>query len=217
MLRIASFVRKKDDHHFHRMLGPYPDVRLLNARVEPVALSTAHALLLTGGSDVSKPFLRQPVPDPSLIENDEPGRDEWDFAALEHATRARLPVFAICRGLQVLNVARGGTLTLHIDGHDDTDENLAHDLRFAPGVSSQIAAVNSSHHQAVNTLAAGLRVEAWCAADEIIEQVRGAGPDWVLAVQYHPERSETYRPLFDEFVAVVRQHARGGLPAAGKT
>jgi gamma-glutamyl-gamma-aminobutyrate hydrolase PuuD len=60
--------------------------------------------------------------------------------------------------------------------------------------------VNSSHHQAIDQLGTGLVVESWCATDDVIEEVRLMDYPWAYAVQYHPERDERYRPLFDDFV-----------------
>ena len=75
-------------------------------------------LLLTGGNDISQEFLRQPVPDPSVLEDGDPPRDEWEFAATRNAIERGLPILAICKGMQVLNVVLGGTLRLDISGHN---------------------------------------------------------------------------------------------------
>ncbi len=76
-------------------------------------------LLLTGGSDIAPEFLRQEIPDPSVIDtNTDPARDRWEFQATKEALERQLPIFAICKGLQVFNVALGGTLRLDIPGHD---------------------------------------------------------------------------------------------------
>ena len=76
-------------------------------------------LLLTGGSDITPEFLRQENVDPALIDKDDldPKRDRWEFEAISEALTRGLPILAICRGIQVLNVAMGGTLKLDIPGH----------------------------------------------------------------------------------------------------
>jgi putative glutamine amidotransferase len=163
------------------------------------------ALLLTGGSDISLGFLRQPVPDPSLIHDADPPRDELEFPLLERALAARLPVFAICRGFQVLNVARGGTLHLDIPGHDHDRFNNVQKLHYEPEAPVRIAQVNSSHHQALDRLGDGIKVVARHEGDDVIEQVRLEGYPSLLAVQYHPERHELYQPLFDLFAGQVRK------------
>src|SRR5215212_4581780 len=76
-------------------------------------------LLLSGGPDVAPEFLHQPVPDPSILDTDmEPERDRWEFAATKDALERQLPIFAICKGMQLFNIALGGTLHLDIPGHN---------------------------------------------------------------------------------------------------
>ncbi|PYL31956.1 MAG: hypothetical protein DMF35_09305, partial [Verrucomicrobia bacterium] len=83
-----------------------------------VATAEADGLLLTGGSDIAPEFLKQPVPDPSVLEKDvDVARDRWEFAAVDAALARGLPVLAICKGMQLLNVGLGGTLKLDIPGH----------------------------------------------------------------------------------------------------
>ena len=183
-------------------------MRLWNARAGVVP-RRIDGLLLTGGHDISREFLRQPVPDPRLIEDPDPARDAWEFAILRDALRQRLPLFAICRGLQVLNVALGGTLHLDIPNHDKLRLQNVQPLRYAKGAALQIPRVNSSHHQALDQLGDGLEVEAWCADDDVIEQARLRDYPFGLVVQYHPERDPLYQPLFDAFVEQVR-HATCG-------
>jgi putative glutamine amidotransferase len=201
---IATWIRECDEALFQRVLELYPEISCWNARTQPVP-DEIDGLLLTGGSDISRDFLRQPVPDPSLIEDADPARDAWEFPALARALAARQPIFAICRGMQVLNVALGGTLHLHIPGHDDAKYANVQELRYIPDAPIQIARVNSSHHQAIDRLGKGLRVEAWFG--EVIEQVRLENYPFALGVQYHPERDPLYRPLFDSFAEQVTREA----------
>jgi putative glutamine amidotransferase len=200
---IATWIRPCDEAAFARMFAPYENVRLRNARAEKIP-PRFDALLLTGGEDISPKFLRQPVPDPALIENPDPIRDAWEFPILQQALRDRLPLFAICRGMQVLNVALGGTLHLHIPGHDANKFDNIQPLDYEPDATVRIPRVNSSHHQALDRLAPGLRIEARHRGDNIIEQVRLDDHPYALGVQYHPERDEIYRPLFDRFVAEIK-------------
>ncbi len=204
MKSVATWIRECDEAPFARVFSAYPGLRLWNARTEKVPEEIS-GLLLTGGSDISAEFLRQPVPDPKLIEDADPARDAWEFPALARALEKRLPVLAICRGLQVLNVALGGTLHLDIPQHDSDKFNNVQPLRYVPGAPIQFARVNSSHHQALDRLGEGVVVEAWHAEDGTIEQAHLRDYPFGLAVQYHPERDPLYRPLFDAFAEQVER------------
>ena len=164
-------------------------------------------LLLTGGSDISQEFLRQKVADPSLLSKDmDPERDRWEFEAVQEALSRGLPILAICKGLQVFNVALGGTLKLDIKGHNLPEQRHrdVQPLRSAHRASHRFSKVNSAHHQAIERLADDLEAEAWCAHDGIIEQVRLQKYPFGLAVQYHPERSRVYNSLFEDFLSRVK-------------
>ena len=165
-------------------------------------LEQMDGLLLTGGSDISPEFLRQKVVDPSLLDKHiDPERDHWEFAAVQEALGRGLPIFAICKGLQVFNVALGGTLKLNIKGHNlpeqrDREIQL---LRHARRASHRFPKVNSAHHQAIERLGDDLEIEAWSAHDGIVEQIHLRKYPFARAVQYHPERSRIYDALFEDF------------------
>lgn len=205
MPNLLTWVRERDDERFAWIFAEHPEVRVQNARGQAVDLQTMDALLLTGGPDVSADFLRQEIPDASLIQDAEPERDAWEFAALRHALDAGKPVLAICKGVQVLNVALGGTLHLDIPNHDAPETKFGNiqPLRFAAAPTQRFEHVNSSHHQALDRLGDGLEIEAWSATDDIIEQVRRRHYPYCFGVQYHPERDPLYRPLFDDFFARI--------------
>src|SRR3954469_17781713 len=119
MPKLATWVRSKDEKWFNPFFERHPELEILNARDANISLEDASGLLLTGGADIAQEFLRQPVPDPSVLEKDaDPKRDEWEFAAVREALTLGLPVLAICKGLQVLNVALDVTLRLDIRGHN---------------------------------------------------------------------------------------------------
>ena len=209
MPKLATWIRPKDERVFAPWFAARPDLDVVNARLLAPAgegdafPADADGLLLTGGPDISAEFLRQPVPNPALIEDAQPERDRWEFAALRAALAREAPVFAICKGHQVLNVALGGTLHLDIPMHQDPtlrDGDLQ-PLRYADDAPPEprFAAVNSSHHQAIDRLGDGLKIEAWSATDGIIEQVRLLDYPYALGVQFHPERNAIYAPLFDAF------------------
>ncbi len=160
-------------------------------------------------------------------------REQADFLLLEEAYRAKKPVLCICYGLQSLNVFRGGSLIQHIPDFlpDATRGKVNHEAgrKVAVAHSVEIVAgslladvigdggksdrllvpVNSSHHQSADNVGEGLRVVARCPDDEIVEALDGSTKDhFVLAVQWHPERSvdndEPSRRIFRAFVETTR-------------
>jgi putative glutamine amidotransferase len=205
MLKIATWIRERDQVPFATMLAEFPQVRLCNARVIEVDLNSIDGLLLSGGDDISAAFLCQSEINPGLILDPDPSRDEWEFGALNLALERGMPTLAICRGLQVLNVGLGGTLRLDIPNHDFLDVVCAHTLRHSSCARHRFQAVNSTHHQALDRVASGLTVEAWSPGDDVIEQVRMNRQPWTVGVQYHPERHLNYRPLFADFIAHASQ------------
>ena len=201
MLKVASWIRACDQASFERAFADFPELKLENARLEPIDLTMVDGLLLSGGEDISANFLRQAALDPAMIIDADPLRDEWEFEALKIALERNLPLLAICRGIQVLNVALGGTLRLDIPNHDVIEMDRVHPLRHSSCARHRFEAVNSTHHQALDQVASGLTVEAWSPTDDIIEQVRMDRGAWTAGVQYHPERHPRYRPLFQDFAS----------------
>jgi putative glutamine amidotransferase len=109
--------------------------------------------------------------------------------------------------MQLLNVALGGTLRLDISGHN-LPEQREHDiqpLRNDRSAAHRFPQVNSSHHQAIDRPGDNCMVEAWCATDDVIEQMRLTDRSFGLAVQYHPERGTIYGQLFDDFLGRVER------------
>jgi putative glutamine amidotransferase len=153
-------------------------------------------LVLAGGTDIDAALYgaaRHP-------ETGEPDcdRDRVEVALLREALERDLPVLAICRGMQMLNVALGGTLAQHIEGHRCPGEANAHGVSIAAG--SRLdgilgTAVNSRHHQCVARLADGLLVVGR-APDDVVEAVELVGKHFVVGVQWHPEdRAEDWKLL----------------------
>lgn len=160
-------------------------------------LAPVAGLVLTGGEDVA-PARYGATPHPKLQAPD-PARDAIELALFAEAHRRRLPVLAICRGIQLVNVALGGTLYQDLPSerpgpvaHEGTATR--HDLRIAAGslvgrtLNAPRTSVNSRHHQAIRDLAPLLKASAW-AEDGVIEAVEPADPEapWLLGVQWHPE------------------------------
>jgi putative glutamine amidotransferase len=207
MLNVATWIQPKDEKWFNRVFSNYPEIRLCNASVENVALEEMNGLLLSGGSDIAPEFLNQPVPDPSILDKAiDRIRDRWELKTTRKTLALELPVLAICKGMQLFNVALGGTLRLDITGHNAPEmrDYDVQPLRTTTSAAHRFEKVNSSHHQAVDQLGDGLEVEAWSETDEIIEQIRLREYPFAIGVQYHPERGEIYGALFADFVAHVK-------------
>src|SRR3954447_9126505 len=207
MPKLATWIREKDQKWFRPFLDSEPEIQVLNALGQPVDMADADGLLLTGGADIAPELLRQEVPAGIELDTDiDLERDRWEFAAVSEAMSRALPIFAICKGMQVLNVALGGTLKLDIRGHraPEMKEHDIQPLRHDRAARHRFEKVNSSHHQAVDRLAEGFVVEAWCEDDDIIEQMRLANHPFAVGVQYHPERGRIYNSLFRDFFSRVK-------------
>jgi len=207
MPNLATWIRPKDAKWFRPIFRKHPEIKVWNARNHDVRLDEMDGLLLTGGSDISPRFLHQEVFDPSLLDkHTDPERDRWEFAAVQEALTRGVPIFAICKGLQLFNVAIGGTLKLDIKGHNlpEQRDREIQPLRHARRASHRFSKVNSAHHQAIERLGDDLEVEAWSAHDGIVEQIHLTKYPFARAVQYHPERSRVYDSLFEEFFARVK-------------
>jgi putative glutamine amidotransferase len=200
--------------------------RVLEVSESPRAvIDTIDGVLLTGGGDVDPAFYGQER-HPSTYDA-EPGRDEFEIDLARRALEADLPVLAICRGSQVLNVAAGGTLVQDIPSALKTDlthvlelpkDGVAHDIHIVSDTrlhaamggavdASSACHVNSRHHQSVGTLGRSLVASA-TAPDGVIEGIEAPEARFCVGVQWHPEnfwRTGEFRPLFDAFVAAARE------------
>jgi putative glutamine amidotransferase len=199
MSNLATWIRDCDEHWFIPLFARWPDIVIHNARERQVDVHAMDALLLTGGGDISAEFLTQKVTEPKCIIDTDSLRDRWEFCALREILAAKKPLLAICRGLQVLNVVTGGTLYLDIRDHDIAETTNIQKLRYDSAAIHRFNAVNSSHHQAIDTLGHGIAVEGWSSTDDIVEQARLRDYSFGIGVQYHPERHSQYRSLFDDF------------------
>jgi putative glutamine amidotransferase len=187
------------------------------------------ALVLGGGVDVNPSLYGAETLSGGGVEVDDE-RDAIDFALLEEALREKRPVLGICRGLQVINVALGGTLVqdlpierpspvVHQNPEDPPEKTRRdHTVTVAPGTRlAAIAgagelAVNSRHHQAIAKLAPGLEISA-TAEDGVPEAVESDRDGWLVAVQWHPENlagDPAAAGLFAEFVAAAARRAKRG-------
>lgn len=187
---------------------------------DETAIQTMDGLILTGGSDVEPE--RYGFADPDTLCETHAGRDDAEWEILRIALERRLPILAICRGMQLLNVFQGGSLVAHLPAtadhrlHDEQRHPIAAEPRSALAVlvGQHAGEVTSSHHQAVDRLGNGLQVAARH-ADGTIEAIEWSSPmrkPWLAAVQWHPERMGLDEPfsgaLYRGFLqAVVIQQA----------
>jgi gamma-glutamyl-gamma-aminobutyrate hydrolase PuuD len=211
-------------YRHHSEVTPYADA-IAAAGLDPhlvragadVHLDGSAGLLLTGGTDVEPALYGEDA----LPETDEPDRerDLVEKRLIDETLAADIPVLAICRGLQLLNVHLGGTLYQHLPTTDrhvrrTPDRGLpAHSVSITPGTLLAGVAgrerwqVNSRHHQAAKTLGAGLVVCAVDPEDGVIEAVELRGRRFCLAVQWHPENQAVndaeQRKIFQSFTEAV--------------
>jgi putative glutamine amidotransferase len=166
------------------------------------------ALVLAGGADIDPATYGEP-PHPETGGTC-PERDAFEVALARRAIARELPVLGICRGMQLLNVALGGTLIQHVPddvGHTDhrrtlgSFENADHDVRLAPGSLAARATgelvhhTKSHHHQAVARLGEGVVESGWSVLDGLCEAIEVPSHPWALGVQWHPEVDARSRVL----------------------
>ncbi|MFF0890976.1 gamma-glutamyl-gamma-aminobutyrate hydrolase family protein [Streptomyces sp. NPDC001046] len=162
------------------------------------AVARLDGVVVAGGPDVEPVRYgaqREPRTGPPA-----PERDAWELALIDAALAAGVPLLGICRGMQLLNVALGGTLVQHIDGHAEVVGVFGgHTVKPVPGslygrVVPEETFVPTYHHQAVDRLGEGLVPSAY-AADGTVEAVELPSAPWVLGVQWHPEMGDDVRVM----------------------
>lgn len=183
-------------------------------------LEIVDAVIVTGGFDID-PGTYGAAPGPHTSGTDT-GRDAFDVALVHQAMARRLPLLGVCRGIQLVNVALGGTLQQHVEGHmvEDRWSKPAHDVRIEPGsalhliLGVDVVRPNSLHHQAIAELGVGVRAVAH-ADDGIVEAIEVDGHPEITAVQWHPEwlrRYPIHRLLFEHLVSSAAVYAAGEGP-----
>jgi putative glutamine amidotransferase len=191
-------------------------------------LERIEALLLIGGADIDPSMYgaaRDPATEPTY-----PERDGFEIALLRGALERELPVLGICRGMQVLNVALGGTLVQDLVAADGshphrrvrgTFEGNDHTVKLEPGslaarsVGEQLHVAHCHHHQAVLELGSGLVVSGR-AEDEVIEAIELADGRWGLGVQWHPEADDRSR-LFGALCEAATQRISKPVSPSGSS
>jgi putative glutamine amidotransferase len=198
------------------------------------AVQRCDGVLLTGGDDVDPRLYAKDLPEElaKTVGPLEPDRDLWEAGLIEDVFQQQKPLFGICRGHQMLNVALGGTLVVDIAtqvpgalNHRRMDRKTepVHEVKIAPDsllakvTGHQTLGVNSTHHQAIGTVAQPLRVVAET-SDGVIEAVELKDPGrlpFLLSVQFHPERlidsNALFLQLFSSFVAACERRRQTNL------
>jgi putative glutamine amidotransferase len=205
-----------------KKLQPYLDaLHLVGLQAVPICAGdaeTSHGLngldglVVAGGGDINPALYGESRAQATEAPND--ARDEMESRFLHDALALDVPVLCICRGLQMLNVAFGGSLQQDLAGHRQVGVSEVHTVevhagsRLAGAVGASSFAVNSRHHQAVERVAEELDVSAR-APDGVVEGLEHPAKRFVVAVQWHPEdRVHTHacdRRLFEAFAAAVRK------------
>ena len=221
VIGIAACRKLEDYKQAILHVGGEPRVLEVGTAIE-AALAGVGGLMLAGGGDVAPS--RYGDPQHETVELAEAGRDEFELALIAAARARNLPIFAICRGVQVLNVAGGGTLVQDIPSQipGALDHSLAVPAHEAYALAHEIwiekdsllarlmrerivddgCEVNSRHHQAVKQVAKGFVVTA-TAPDGVIEAIEDPAARFCLGVQWHPEnffRTGEFRALFEGFL-----------------
>ena len=228
VIGIAACRKLEDYRQSILHVGGEPRVLEASMAIEQ-ALSDIGGLMLAGGGDVA-PSRYGEKPHATVVEA-EPGRDEFEIALIAAARARNLPIFAICRGVQILNVACGGTLvqdipsevtgalahSLPVPQHQPYD--LAHEIwvdkdsllakLMRERLVDEALEVNSRHHQAVKGVAKGFVATA-TAPDGVIEAIEDPEARFCLGVQWHPEnffRTGEFRALFEGFLEAAAKNS----------
>ncbi len=182
-------------------------------------LDLVDGLVITGGADVD-PQSYGAERDP-LTAGTVPERDAFEIALARGALERDVPLLGVCRGMQVMNVARGGTLIQHLPdsvGHEDhrramgTFDDADHDVRLAGGslaeqlIRETVHATKSHHHQGVDRVGEGFEVTGWATIDELPETIEDPTCAFALGVQWHPE-ADPRSPLIPALVEKARARA----------
>lgn len=193
-----------------------PDPRLAEDPDE--ILDLLDALILAGGADIDpSTYGAEPHPE---TKGTVPERDAVEVALARRALERDMPMLGICRGMQLMNVALGGTLCQHVPddvGHHEhrrvpgSFDGADHDVRLVAGsLAAQVAGeevhgTKSHHHQSVALLGDGLRVTGFSTLDELPEAIEVPGHRFALGVQWHPE-ADPASPLIRELVAQAQAY-----------
>lgn len=184
-------------------------------------LDRLDGLILAGGSDLDPPtYGAAPHPQTGGAR---PERDRFELALARRALERDMPLLGVCRGMEILNIALGGTLVQHLPEAVGSDEHRRvpgafgeHEVRLAPGSLAAAAAggerlvVKSHHHQGVGELGDGLVPSGWSVSDDLVEAIELPGRRFALCVLWHPEEDDRSR-VIASLVEAARARSEVGL------
>jgi putative glutamine amidotransferase len=207
---------EEDDDEPEEPLDWSPDTDDDDAQLEEQPdeiLELLDGLILAGGADIDPAFYGA-EPHPQTV-GTVPERDSFEIALARRALERDLPLLGVCRGMQLMNVAAGGTLNQHVPeshGHEDhrrtvgSFDDADHDVRLEPGslaaraAGEELHGTKSHHHQGIDRLGTGLQVTGWAVLDDLPEAIEAPDRRFALGVQWHPEA--------DELSAVIENFVR---------
>lgn len=192
-MRIAIVGRTKDTKNYERYISSIPAVPHVTLSIGE--LSACDALVLPGGGDITPAFFGERNAGSFNIDTE---LDILQLQAFDYACRLSLPVLGICKGMQIINVALGGTITQDLptacyhkyQGHDQYHITDILEGSCLHKLYGKYATVNSAHHQAVKKLGVGLQAIQWCPIDNTVEAVAHQTLP-ILGLQWHPERIDS--------------------------
>ncbi len=189
-MKVAVFGRKNFTVNYERFLSGFHAIPLVT--LNPGELADCDALLLPGGGDITPAFFGEQNYGSQNIDTE---LDILQFQALEQALRLSMPILGICKGMQVINVAFGGTIlqdlpTAHLHRYEEKDQyhsTLFKEGSCLYGLYGRKAIVNSAHHQGIGRMGKELSPIQWCEADGCVEAIVHQSLP-ILGLQWHPER-----------------------------
>lgn len=205
------------------LLAPDPQLE----RDPDEVLDLLDGLILAGGADID-PSCYGAERHPETV-GTVPERDRFELALARRALERDMPLLGICRGMQLMNVAAGGTLNQHVPeshGHDDHRRSLGsfddadHDVRLAPGslaaraAGEECHATKSHHHQGIDRLGEGLVVSGWAERDDLPEAIEAPDRRFALGVQWHPE-ADGRSPVIESLVLEAARTAAASSSGVG--
>lgn len=198
-MRIAIFGQERNCVTYENFITAMPAVPIVT--LDPDIMSCCDALLLPGGGDITPAFFGEHNNGSRHIDT---ALDVLQLQALHFCIRKGIPVLGICKGMQLINVAFGGTITQHMPtafAHDHIEGDQYHETTILESsclyeLYGKTALVNSAHHQSIHQIGKGLLPIQWCNADGCIEAiVHDTLP--ILGLQWHPERLDPFQTSLD--------------------
>lgn len=211
-MKIVIVGRKKDTFRYEAWFGKITDQAVTS--LDPADLADCDGVILPGGSDITPSFFGQEVNGARDMDIE---LDTIQFNAARYCIEHKIPMFGICKGIQMLNVALGGTLFQDLStaaSHKYIGEDQYHSTAIETGsflhkIYGNSMITNSAHHQGLDRLGQGLKVIQRCCFDQCIEAVVHENLP-IFGTQWHPERLDSIQagvssdPLLHHFISLIR-------------